>query len=391
MAAATPNTEGALGAAFSTLRRGDAEAARTLFEDIIRAGRADESVWFGLSQAHRARKAFAEEHAALDRALGLNTRFLPALIAKGDAFARANDRRATHSYYVAALKLAAAGPEPPPEWQVELRRIEAASRAFTRDYESHLLAALGGEFDAPGTERFVHAIDLLIGRRGIYPQQPKYFYYPELPQIQFYDPRVFPWAAPLERATPTIRGEAAKLLEENTRFVPYVQRDPGRPTFDVRGLLDNTSWSAFFLIKDGAPVEENAALCPGTMAALEQLPLCRIEGRTPSVLFSLLRPGARIPPHHGFTNARLIGHLPLIVPPDCALRVGNETRAWRDGEVTLFDDSIEHEAWNKSTRPRVVLLFDIWRPELSDLERRLITRMLAAIDGFGGARQPWTD
>jgi aspartate beta-hydroxylase len=170
-----------------------------------------------------------------------------------------------------------------------------------------------------------------------------------------------------------------------------VQRDRDRPTFDMRGLLDNPSWGAFFLIKDGAPVEENAPLCPRTMAAVSELPLCRIDGRTPSVLFSLLRPGARIPPHHGFTNARLIGHLPLIVPPGCALRVGNETRAWREGEVLLFDDSIEHEAWNRSERSRVVLIFDVWRPELSSVERRLVTRMLTAIDGFGGPRQRWAE
>jgi aspartyl/asparaginyl beta-hydroxylase (cupin superfamily) len=108
------------------------------------------------------------------------------------------------------------------------------------------------------------------------------------------------------------------------------------------------------------------------------------------VLFSLLRPGARIPPHHGFMNARLICHLPLIVPPNCGLRVGNETREWREGEVVVFDDSIEHEAWNSSNEPRAVLIFDVWRPELSDKERHLVTTMLAAIDRFDGPRQ-WTD
>ncbi|MGA2343371.1 MAG: aspartyl/asparaginyl beta-hydroxylase domain-containing protein [Steroidobacteraceae bacterium] len=382
---------GTTAAAFAALRRGDPEAARALFEQTIQTGRADETVWFGMSQAHRARGAWAEESAALDQALRSNARFLPALIAKGDAFARSGDRRAAHAFYAAALKLAASSP-PPPEWQAELRRIEAASQAFTRDYEAHLLAALEGEgVGGSGTERFAHAIDLLLGRRQIFLQQPKYFYYPELPQIQFYDREAFAWTAILEQAFEPICAEAARLLEEDKRFVPYVQRDRDRPTFDMRGLLDNPSWGAFFLIKDGAPVEENAPLCPRTMAAVSELPLCRIDGRTPSVLFSLLRPGARIPPHHGFTNARLIGHLPLIVPPGCALRVGNETRAWREGEVLLFDDSIEHEAWNRSERSRVVLIFDVWRPELSSVERRLVTRMLTAIDGFGGPRQRWAE
>jgi aspartate beta-hydroxylase len=144
------------------------------------------------------------------------------------------------------------------------------------------------------------------------------------------------------------------------------------------------------LIQDGSVVEKNAAQCPRTLAALSAIPLCRIENRTPSALFSLLRPGARIPPHHGFMNTRVIGHLPLIVPPNCALRVGNETRVWREGEVVLFDDSIEHEAWNASSEPRLVLIFDVWRPELSIEERKLVSAMLTAIDTFGGARREWT-
>ena len=181
------------------------------------------------------------------------------------------------------------------------------------------------------------------------------------------------------------------MLDADSRFVPYIQREPNRPAFNERGLLDNPDWGAFFLIKDGVTVEANAALCPRTFAAISEIPLCRIDHRTPSVLFSLLRPGARIPPHHGFTNARLICHLPLIVPPQCALRVGNETRSWTEGEVVLFDDSIEHEAWNLSNEPRIVLIFDVWRPELSAEERDLVATVLAAADSFGGPRRQWTE
>ena len=86
-----------------------------------------------------------------------------------------------------------------------------------------------------------------------------------------------------------------------------------------------------------------------------------------------LRPGARIPPHAGVMNARLICHLPLIVPQPSGFRVGNETRAWEEGKLLVFDDSIEHEAWNDSAEDRVVLIFDIWRPELSEADRRAVT------------------
>jgi aspartyl/asparaginyl beta-hydroxylase (cupin superfamily) len=83
-------------------------------------------------------------------------------------------------------------------------------------------------------------------------------------------------------------------------------------------------------------------------------------------------------------NSRLICHLPLIVPPKCAFRVGNEVREWREGELLIFDDTIEHEAWNDSERDRVVLIFDIWRPELSERERQEV----AALFSGPGLEQP---
>ncbi len=77
-------------------------------------------------------------------------------------------------------------------------------------------------------------------------------------------------------------------------------------------------------------------------------------------------------------NTRLVCHLPLIVPPGCTFRVGNETREWREGKLVIFDDTIEHEAWNDSKEDRVVLIFDIWRPELSTRERDELTALLSA-------------
>ena len=382
----------AAAAGFAALDRGDPGAARTYFDRAVARGEADASVWFGLARAQGALGEPGSENAALDRALELDAHHLPSLLAKGDLFTRRGDLRAADSFYRAALKLAATAPALPPEWRVPLGRAQAFSQQLARRYEAHLLRALGPVgLGTRGTERFTHAVDLLLGRKEIYPQQPKYFYYPELPQIQFFDRGGFPWIERFEREFAAIRAEAAALLEVDTGFVPYIQGAANRPAFDVRGLLDNPNWGAFFLIKDGVVVQDNAALCPRTLAALSEVPLCKIDNRTPSVLFSLLRPGTRIPPHHGFTNARLIGHLPLIVPPNCALRVGNQTREWRAGEIMLFDDSIEHEAWNLSAEPRVVLIFDVWRPELSLKERELVAATLTAIDQFDGSRRQWTE
>jgi aspartyl/asparaginyl beta-hydroxylase (cupin superfamily) len=386
------NPHGFTKAGVEALQRGDLQAARSWFDQAIASGAADATVWFGMSRVHRSLGASVDENAALEQALKLDANHLPALLAKGDLYAKLGNRRAAASYYKSGIKLAAALPSLSSEWRAELRRVEAACEGFARDYADQLLTALSTKgLGAKGTERFTHALDLLLGKRQLYPQQPKYFYFPELPQIQFFDPRGFPWAAALAREVEGIRAEARAVVDSGAGFVPYVQREANRPSFDTKGLLENPDWGAFFLIKDGVAIAENAARCPLTFAALRHIPLCQIDGRTPSVLFSRLQPGARIPPHHGFMNARLIGHLPLIVPPGCALRVGNETREWREGEILLFDDSIEHEAWNLSNEPRVVLIFDVWRPELSDTERGLVAAMLEAIDQFDGPRRKWVE
>ena len=141
-------------------------------------------------------------------------------------------------------------------------------------------------------------------------------------------------------------------------------------------LANNKDWSSFYLIKDGEEQPDNQALCPNTAQALKEIDLCRTGGGTPSVLFSLLQPGAHIPPHTGMLNCRLICHLPLIVPDNCAIRVGNETHEWAEGELVIFDDTIEHEAWNKSDQDRIILLFDVWRPEITEREKKLIDLVL---------------
>jgi aspartyl/asparaginyl beta-hydroxylase (cupin superfamily) len=83
-------------------------------------------------------------------------------------------------------------------------------------------------------------------------------------------------------------------------------------------------------------------------------------------------------------NCRLICHLPLIVPPGCWLRVGNETREWEPGRLLIFDDSFEHEAKNPTGELRIILLFDVWRPEVTGEERSAISAIFDSIDRFQG-------
>jgi hypothetical protein len=308
------------------------------------------------------------------------------LLAEGQRHAAAGDVRAAASFFTAALRAAPAAGPLPPALATGLGAAEAYVRQAAADYQARLEAALAGADAGP---RLAEAVAIMLGRAPMpqppvaWPQRPSLFYLPGLPQRAFYEREEFAWAAALEAETPAIRAELQALLAGEAGFHPYVQSAKDRPGRDFHGLNDDPSWSAFYLWKDGAPVVENAARCPRTVAAMEKVPLCRIPGRTPSVLFSLLRPGTHIPAHHGMLNSRLICHLPLVVPPGCWLRVGPETRLWEEGKPLVFDDSVSHEAKNGSDQLRVVLLFDIWRPEVTEAERRGLSAIFEAIDATG--------
>lgn len=328
------------------------------------------------------------EEAEVDALLAREPANFAALVRKGDCRLRAGDERAAVSFYQAARRVAVAAPLSP-DLAAEMARVEALLARSGGNFRHHLEAWLAAAGLGPETvgDRFGDALAILFGekevRLGL--QQPSSFYFPGLPQRAYYEREEFAWLAALEAATGAIREELHRVLAGEAGFKPYVEPERNRPHHDFHGLLGNPRWSAFYLVEDGAVNETNAARCPRTMAALAGVPLCRMPGRTPSVHFSLLRPGTRIPPHTGMLNTRLICHLPLIVPPGCALRVGGETRIWEDGKALIFDDSIEHEAWNDSGETRVILLLDIWRPELTQAEREAVTAMFAAIDAYRGA------
>lgn len=368
------------------LREGRPAEALALFSRITQGGQPNAAVWIGVAMAHKTLEDRAAERAALEAALRLEPRNAHALLMTADSYAATGAVKSASAYYDAVVKLAGMG-QVEPGLSGEVARAKAMHAHYAGVYEEHLRGELARHgIDQPEARRARKALDLLLGKTQLYLQQPQYFYFPELPNIEWAERADFPWMDKVEAATDDIRAELLKVLEEDAAFTPYVEAVEGRPTFDNLGLLGNPAWSAFYLWKDGAPVPENAARCPKTLQALEDVPLCRIPGRTPSILFSLLRPGAHIPPHHGFMNARYICHLPLIVPENCAMRVGAETRPWTIGRACIFDDSIEHEAWNRNGEHlRVVMIFDVWRPELSQAERELISATLQAVDAYGDA------
>ncbi len=372
--------------AVTALQNRQGAQARKLFEQITAARNNHAGAWLGLAYACHQLHDSEAMMTALERCLALEPANLHALLLKADYLHGKGRKREALGFYQGALTAAGRlGSAISAELQASLQRAQAAVQAAADEYADYLRGALAkkGIDLARTSRRFAMAFDLATGKRQIYLQQPTRFYYPELPQIQFYDPADFNWTAEIEAATDDIRAELLSVLREDSEFPPYLADVPDVPHLNDQNLIDNPAWGAFFFWKNGPFIEENAARCSKTVAALEGVPLPRIEHHTPSALFSLLKAHTRIPPHNGMLNTRLICHLPLIVPKDCgALRCGNEIRPWVEGELMIFDDSIEHEAWNNSTETRVVLLFDIWRPEIPLDDRARITAMLEAVEEY---------
>ncbi|HLW64572.1 MAG TPA: aspartyl/asparaginyl beta-hydroxylase domain-containing protein [Gemmataceae bacterium] len=159
----------------------------------------------------------------------------------------------------------------------------------------------------------------------------------------FIDPAQFEFVAALESQWQAIREEYLALPGDS--FDPWVQRQ-----------MHGGGWTVFGLYALGQPIPAACAACPNTARVLKQIPGLSMAG------FSRLAPHTHVKPHVGWAASVYRMHLALVVPPGCRLRVAGETRHWQEGRCLIFDDIVEHEAWNDSDLPRGVLLIDFLRP-----------------------------
>ena len=365
----------------AALQRGDFAVARDAFAIVTQSASASPQAWLLYAQACYGCDDRARALAALDEVLAQDAANPFALLMKGDIFTRRGDDRAAVSFFRMAIRRCAQLPELPGDLPQRLARARVAVAEAEERFDKRLHDVLEerGIHEIP--PRFAESLAIASGEQPVYLQQPTSFYFPGLPQQAWYPRELFPWIAEIEAAVPDMRREIERVLADEQGLEPYVQEQSERAS---RGhsLLNDARWSAFHLWKDGEPVEENSRRCPLTMRLLELPPIPHIRRRSPMALISILRPGTHIPPHTGMLNTRLICHVPLVVPPGCRLRVGCETREVVEGRAMIFDDSFEHEAWNDSDSVRAVLLFEIWRPEISDEEKVALTALFEAVTGY---------
>jgi aspartyl/asparaginyl beta-hydroxylase (cupin superfamily) len=256
-----------------------------------------------------------------------------------------------------------------------------------RQSVQHLVEELVNRFGTDEMSRIIECLQIVTGEREpAYAddlQRPGFLFFPDVSSKPFYDPRERPSLLALvdvlERSFPRIRAEAMAVANRPAvNWLPYVEGDYMVEKFPT---VRRDAWSSYSLRRNGLPVEENRLHCPATAAALDGIASHLTANG--EAFFSLLEPGTLLPPHHDDSNIKLTVHLPLVIPDGCGIRVGRETRNWEEGRCLIFDDTFEHEAWNRSQENRICLLIDIWHPALTPAEIAALQVLTPIVDAAG--------
>ena len=370
------------------LDAGQLADARDYFERAIENDATAPELWMNLAKVHRVAEADRLEAESLDGALAIDQRHFMANVRRAELHEKRGETAAAMHRWSGVIALAEASGTANASLAELLeharRYIAGVASGFENSLSPRLAAFRRNGVEPLAMRRFETCVDTILGRRRIYANECHGLHYPFLPADEFFDRHHFPWIEQLEAETEHIRAELLAMLASDTKGLePYVRQEPGTAPNKWTTLDNSPDWSVRFLWKHGVRQDEACARMPRTAAVLDQLPLSDIPGRSPTAFISLLRPGAHIPPHTGVTNVRAIVHLPLVVPERCAFRVGGETRDWVEGQAFVFDDTIEHEAWNRSDALRAILIVDVWNPHLSESEREMLRGLFQEMVDYG--------
>ncbi|MEO7337901.1 MAG: aspartyl/asparaginyl beta-hydroxylase domain-containing protein [Caldimonas sp.] len=376
------------------LTRRDTPRATALLRLAIGTDPQNAQLEVDLAVAHMAVDEVAEATEVLQRTVEKAPSHFPAWLLLGEIRDSVGDRPgALRAWYQAVTRAQRAGQwidqgsTPPPLLESVIKAIERV-RTGRRELFQASYEDLRQTHGPQALKRVDRALSGYLREWDATPpdsrQRPKFFFFPDIPNQPYHDPFLQPWAKQLQAAFPVIKGEALELLREEKPFQNFIDFKEGDPIGEVLGgdALDPT-WEAFFFYRHGVRFDANHQRCPKTSAVLDSIELCRVSEQAPEILFSVLRPKTHIMPHHGVTNTRLVMHLPLIVPEDCALNlVDAGEHRWKEGELVMFDDTYSHEAWNRSNSTRIVVLMDCWNPYLTAVEKLAVKQLIETISGL---------
>lgn len=378
------NAAGIIAEADKAASAGNLQAAHAL---LLQASQevADPDLFLRLAGIQRAMGQPAKALNSVHRALAEAPRDFTALLMRASLLDHMGSTEAGEAWAHALVQKPDG--DPPPHLTGVLAKAKAKAEEWGSAREAQLRSAMAvAEASATDEERarLERFRSNCLRKTKTYHSSPTHYPFPELTEREFHPRRLFPWIEELERHTEIIAEEFRTVMAaERAELVPYIEYPDHLPLDQWRSLNRNRDWTAIHLLQNGRPIDANAAHCPKTMSLLAGFDQPEIAGSSPNAMFSLLAPQTHIPPHVGVSNARLVCHLPLIVPEGCWFRVGESRRDWRPGEAFVFDDTIEHEAMNPSDELRVVFIFDTWHPDLSEVERQCVAALIGSEGGSG--------
>ena len=305
---ASPTEDDHFRPGIAALQASRADEAQAYFQAAIDAGLATTKSWLGLALASLVLGDNRAAEASVDEVLVREPHSLRGLIIKGDLLLGRDEQREAVSYYNLVMRLAATLADIPQQLQQDLVRIQGRLEQISEAFQAQLLDRLhaGGYRRDAASARFNRGLDMLMGKAereddtSPFPQKPHAFYLPDMPYQPFYPNEELPWVKEVEAATGAIEAELTALLASRAQaFAPYIHGGLELPGQTPDTLKDHDNWTAAFLIRDGAEDSEWSAGCPTVSTLMDTLPLTAIKGFSPSVLFSKLKPGARIDPHTG--------------------------------------------------------------------------------------------
>jgi aspartate beta-hydroxylase len=284
------------------------------------------------------------------------------------------------------------GSTPPWLRAAVLHAMDTVDRGRIELFED-ALAPLVARYGADELGRVRRALAMYVGLeptvRADPRQQPSFLYMPDLPIAPVFPRSALAFADWYEAQTEAIAEEMRAALSGHSAGAGIQPFHYDVPEAQRGQLTTGGAWDAYFFFVDGERVADHHAACPRVSAVLAELPLDHVRDHGPEVCFSIMRPGAHILPHRGVTNARAVLHLGLDIPDGCALHlVGVEQVGWQAGRCFAFDDTYEHEAWNRSGATRTILLADIWNPYLRPAEREALAELVGAIGDFNRQTAP---
>jgi aspartyl/asparaginyl beta-hydroxylase (cupin superfamily) len=368
------------------IAKGDLRRAVSLLSEAVEAQPHDGELWMKVAALHRATGSPQAALNAIHRALAVSPLDFTMLMMRASLLQRLGSPEAPQAWGNALAQKPSG--ELPAQLAAAVAEGEMHHSAWLQEREERLRAGMSrieAQADDETRKRIERFRDNALGRTRPFHSNPTHFHFPELTEREFHPRRLFPWLEELETATDAIADDLnAVMAAERAELVPYIQYEEHLPLAQWKPLNRSPDWTAIHLLRNGDRVEANARHCPRTMEILKTVPQPDIPGSGPNAMFSLLAPGTAIPPHVGVNNARLVCHLPLVVPEGCWFRVGAETRYWERGKAFVFDDTIEHEALNPSPDLRVVFIFDVWHPDLGATERAAVAALIES-QGEAGA------